>query len=334
MAQARVAIVTTANRAIGTGHLQRCLTLSDALRARSARTALFVYAGDPSTCAWAKDRTDEQVIAPDLDLDSALGKARAWSNLMVVDTYDAGETQLAPLMREGARVLVVDDLADRRLPATWILNTCFPSDSIRYEGLGDATLLLGPRYALLRPEFTGLARRETPARARRILVLFGGSDPLGQTARVLRLLHAMPGPLEVTVVAGLLTDVGPVRDALAGFPHPAQCLRDVRNVHELMQAADIAVSGAGQTLFELAAAGCPAIALQVADNQRWSSSLFTGLGSIEAMDARTIDDATLARAIAALADDPARRARMSAAGREAADGLGAGRVADLLLRRS
>jgi spore coat polysaccharide biosynthesis predicted glycosyltransferase SpsG len=263
-------------------------------------------------------------VAPELTLEAALGEASA-ADIVIVDSYDVQARHLDALRRGGVRVLVLDDLADRPLPATWLLNPGV-NDATCYRGLTDANLLLGPAYALLRSQFRGLPPRPAFTRVRRVLVTFGGSDSLGLTARAVRALDAIPGPLEVRIVAGLLAGAALSVSAC----HRVEVLRDVTDMAGLMQWADLAVSAAGQTIFELAAAGCPAVCLVAADNQARNAVLFEGVGSAVVLDGRLAGNEAIGAALRHLADDPDRRAAMNRAGRAAVDGCGTQRVAGIL----
>ncbi len=65
----------------------------------------------------------------------------------------------------------------------------------RYEGLvsENCTLLLGPKYALLRKEFKE-ARKKFRVRSgevSRLLVFFGGSDPTNETIKALKAIQKL-----------------------------------------------------------------------------------------------------------------------------------------------
>lgn len=321
----RVAFVTTANRAIGSGHLRRCLTLAEELADRGAACSFAVYAGDPAFLPWLRsaDRAD---VRPELTLDDALDHAARQAPVAVVDSYDVQAGALRRLLDAGCRVLVMDDLVDRPLPATWLLNSCEPEESRAYDSWTNARLLLGPRYALLRSQFRNLPAREATERATRVLVTIGGTDPLRQGERVLSALGQLPGRLQIRYIQGALA---PDMRSVAG-PHSVEVLKDVQDMAGPMMWADVAVSGAGQTLFELAAAGCPALAIRVADNQRRSGALFERIGSAVVLAVSASDEAFLGRLSGLILDRTARE-RMSRAGRAAVDGRGAERVADALL---
>lgn len=325
MARPHIAFVTTANAAIGTGHLRRCLTLSDELRAAGGTVTYWVYDGDPQVRGWLDGRCEGATVERTLGLDEAVSRAAA-ASMVVVDTYDAGSRELGALTASGARVLVMDDLADRALPATWLLNSCL-RDPSAYGGLTGAELLLGPSYALLRPQFRGLPPREVRGRVERVLLSFGGSDPLGLAARVLALLEDRPGPLDLCVVAGLLAEDRP--QALRR--HRVAWRRDVQDMADLMRWADVAITASGQTVFELAACGCPALCLQVADNQRHTGDLVAALGTALVRDARSAGDGDLAADLDRLWSDAGLRGAMSRAGTAAVDGQGARRVCGVMM---
>src|SRR5690606_30453084 len=77
----------------------------------------------------------------------------------------------------------------------------------RYDGLLPQTCrkLLGPEYALLRPEFHQAKKtlRKRDGKIRRILVFFGGSDPTNETKKALEAIKQLNRPeIAVDVVVG------------------------------------------------------------------------------------------------------------------------------------
>ena len=90
-----------------------------------------------------------------------------------------------------------------------------------------------------------------------------------------------------------------------------------------LEACDLAVTGAGQTMLEALATARPVVAVITADNQRAQAA------SVEDVVVLAEDDAW-AR-VAELAADPVRRRDLAGSAREAVDGRGAHRVADELL---
>jgi hypothetical protein len=109
------------------------------------------------------------------DLRHTVGLATEWSaDALVVDSYDAPADRLAGI---GVRVVaVIDDLGDRPLPVTIVVNGAAQAQDLRYRVRPDTTLCLGPEYVLLRAEFADEPTRDIQPRIRRALVTVGGAD--------------------------------------------------------------------------------------------------------------------------------------------------------------
>jgi spore coat polysaccharide biosynthesis predicted glycosyltransferase SpsG len=100
-----------------------------------------------------------------------------------------------------------------------------------------------------------------------------------------------------------------------------------------MLGADVAISGGGQTLYELAATGTPAVAIRLADNQTLNLRNLQAAGMLLwAGDAGDADLETMVTsALMVLAENRGRRTEMSRRGRALVDGRGAARVAAAVL---
>ncbi len=190
----------------------------------------------------------------------------------------------------------------------------------------------GPAFAIIRREFA--AHRDQPRRPAgamlKVLVTFGGSDPMRHTLRVLEALAGDADKLQLTVV------IGP------NFPHRADVqrfasvagvtiLENVTDMAALMLDADLAISGGGTTMLELATLGIPALIIpQNKPETRFSASI-AARGAVRTLPL-DIAPPDLRREVLALLDDPAARARLSATGRQTVDGHGQARIADLILQ--
>jgi spore coat polysaccharide biosynthesis predicted glycosyltransferase SpsG len=99
----------------------------------------------------------------------------------------------------------------------------------------------------------------------------------------------------------------------------------------LMTWADVAITGAGGTVYELSCLGVPTIVVAITEDQTETaralerSGVAVDLGWHQEMDAMKAS-----RTIAALCEDRERRAALSHRARELVDGRGASRVVDVL----
>lgn len=297
----------------GLGHLQRCLSLAAALRAHDWESLFDVEEGKHYVAA-AGFQTGEPVDPP----------------AVIVDSYEATEEELLGFGRNGAKVIAIDDLADRPLPVDLVINPGIGAEALEYHG--PRRVALGVRYALLRPEFRLEPQRQTPPVARRILITMGGADPQHLTAGLVSRL-AGAGFDVVDVIVGPffgetaeLQEVARLHDNVVLHERP-------RDVRPLMLQADLAVSAAGQTLYELAATATPIVAIQVASNQDRNVAGFLGADAIVFAGSAERPDLieSVAAAVAGLAADPARRIGLGGNARRLVDGLGAERAAVRIL---
>ena len=323
-----VIIRTDASADIGLGHVRRCLALARALAA-SGSDVRFRIAGDAGALADAGFAA-RSVTAPQ-DLADALDEARALgARVIVVDSYTLATPYFRALVDAGLRVVAIDDPAERELPVDIVVNPSATSTRPRYRGAPQTRYLLGPGYAMLQPEFAQPVERDATGPVRRVLLTIGGGDPTGLTALLVRAATACLAGIELHVVVGRWFAAQAELRALATGSGGAVVLHEQpRDMRRLMLAADVAISGGGQTTFELAATGVPTVAIRLADNQTLTLETLETAGAL--VCAGDANDPELAAGVTAtlatLIKDGDRRGDMSRRARTAVDGRGALRVA-------
>lgn len=357
----RVLIRTDASLQIGTGHVMRCLTLARELRAQGGEVVfasreheghlgdMLESEGFPvlrlPLLAWEPVKgalKHAAWLGCDWQLDAAQVEASlreaggAW-DLLIVDHYalDARwERRLRSLFR---CVLTIDDLADREHDCDLLLDqNLMPDASTRYEGLVPRACerLLGPRFALLRPEFRDqrerLARRT--GRVRRLSVCFGGVDPTNETAKVLRALRGVRGePFGIEVITGRHNPHLAELQALVSELPDASLVVEAADMARRFAQADLALGAAGSTSWERACLGLPALLIAVAHNQE---AIGQGLASAGAAiylgpSGRVSEDAIRSE-VERWQTQPDALRSMGSRAFDLVDGLGARRVATRL----
>lgn len=299
----RVAFRADAALTIGTGHVMRCLTLARELHARGHSchficrdlpgglgaqvAAEFPLAllpapvgpapeGPPDHAAWAGVPWQQ---------DAAETRAAAWdAEWLVVDHYAFDARWQAAARPEGARVMVLDDLADRPHACDLLLDQNLGRDGADYDALlpDHAERLVGPRYALLRPEFAAtrpaaLARRGGPLR--HLLIAPGGVDAGNVTGLCLTALATLPLPpgFRVTVALG---PTAPHLAALRAMALPFACtVLAGADMAALMTDADLCIGAAGGTMLERCCLGLPSILIVLAENQERATRHFVFAGT-------------------------------------------------------
>lgn len=251
---------------------------------------------------------------------------------------DAGwERELRP---DVGRIMVIDDLTDREHDCDLLLDQNLRDpDAPHYAGLvpRGCRLLLGPRYALLRPEFQAARARlrDRHGPARRVLVFFGGIDATNQTDKVLKAFELLRRD---DLIADVVTSSrNPRADQIR-----EQC-RKMKNVHfhgdvgdmaGLMSEADLSIGAGGTAVWERCALKLPTLAWPVAENQSEQLHMLARNGAVCFPDPASIQEPDgLAVHINALLNNGHLRRDISRRAGELCDAGGTNRVVGNLTQR-
>jgi UDP-2,4-diacetamido-2,4,6-trideoxy-beta-L-altropyranose hydrolase len=323
---------------IGMGHLQRSLSLAAAFRSANV-PVLFMTNGD-FTSEYRIERFGFEhipVVMEDswtqTDCRYTVENARSHGcSTIVVDGYYQDANYLLGLRHAGFFVCAIDDNAPHAFPCHMVVNGDVHARKLGYESpFEDTQFLLGPQYSILRPEFCEPVEGEYAAVVETVLVILGGADPHGVMPSILSALERVGGTFKVKAVIGpFFTNHDEIERAIQSHRRPIELIYAPDQVRSLMVEADIAISGGGQTLYELAASGCPTLALRIAANQDKQLAEFARSGFISLVGHAEDGEmgSMLVKKLEGLMDDYRQRKLMGENGRKIVDGHGALRVAE------
>ena len=291
---------TDASLKIGAGHVMRCLTLAIELRSRG-HNCLFI-------CRNLEGHLAQRIIAEKFDLRMLPGPSSktdlhfidqnvphaTWAEVpwrldseqtlaniihtdwLVIDHYALDKKWEKATTPHGAKLLVIDDLADRTHHCNLLLDQNLGRTATDYDGLVPAQCkrLIGPTFTLLRPEFQRLRSYSLSRRNKRllhnILITMGGIDQADATSKVLEVLAAsnLPSKGSITVVIGSKSPwLNKIHNLSKLLPIPTKVIVDSTDMGSLMLNADLAIGAAGGTAWERLCLGLPSLFLTLADNQ-------------------------------------------------------------------
>jgi UDP-2,4-diacetamido-2,4,6-trideoxy-beta-L-altropyranose hydrolase len=341
---------------MGSGHVMRCLTLANELREQGAEItflcreykghlfnlivssnhrllrlapAIKMAKGRLAHAPWLGTTQEEDALQTEEVL-----KVIEYPDWLVVDHY-ALDVEWEKSMRAYVKhIMVIDDLADRVHDCDLLLdqNLHLADMETRYDKLVPSLckILLGPKYALLRPEFKE-ARSNLKARdgnVKRIFVFFGGSDSTNETGKTLRAIKQLDrSDIAIDVVMG---STNLHHKDIAGlcaqfFEAALHC--QVNNISELMARADIAIGAGGSTTWERCALSLPALTISIAENQ---VSIAEGVGQTNAQiylgTASEVTSEIIVSQLEGLLQRPQKLIAMSEAGQRLVDTNGSHRI--------
>ena len=257
---------------------------------------------------------------------------------LVVDHYALDIRWETALSVHCDRMMVIDDLADRRHDCNLLLDQNFGSSTMRYAGLvpSNCQQFHGPKYALLNPAYADW--RATRGRKNdvigRVMVYFGGgADPADLAGMALRALsHEALTSFEVDVVMGAVSAHRQTLEALATQRGRVTLHTSLPDLVGVMANADMAIGAGGATMWERCCMSLPSLVISIAENQRPAckaladENLIEYLGHVDCVQADSMTDAILR-----FRNDFARLERRRQACGALVDGMGVERVVAFLL---
>ncbi|ANY06653.1 bifunctional UDP-2,4-diacetamido-2,4,6-trideoxy-beta-L-altropyranose hydrolase/GNAT family N-acetyltransferase [Pseudonocardia sp. HH130630-07] len=252
-----------------------------------------------------------------------------------VDHYLLGTDLRAALGAEGVTLSTVEDFGTGRRPGDLVVDPNLGADGHPRPDDGSPALLRGPGFAPLRHSARRARRiREirdrTPApdRVPAVLVVMGGTDAAGLLGPVVTALAGtgVAAAVDVVVPAGrsvTLPDDGPVRfRAVAPLP----------DLPAAMAEADLVVSAAGTTVWELCCVAVPMALLRAADNQTEGYRTVVASGAAAGLGgpADLVDPGPATAVLHRLLTDPGARDALAARAGAVVDGMGANRIVDAI----
>ncbi len=193
--------------ATGLGHLIRCQALAQALQPAFKATFVIrdaaVSIHQQLAAATFSTQAVPAGIPAGLPEAQWLAKQLTTSDILVLDGYHFGYSYQECLVATGAALVCLDDLITPPAWATAVLNQAGGIAPAAYAQVPLARLLLGPAYALLRPEFWRCAPTTTSTAGElRLFLNMGGADPLNETAVLLPLIRQQFPHFSLQVVTG------------------------------------------------------------------------------------------------------------------------------------
>jgi UDP-2,4-diacetamido-2,4,6-trideoxy-beta-L-altropyranose hydrolase len=192
---------------------------------------------------------------------------------LIVDHYAIDELWEKKLRSCAHKIMVIDDLSDRRHDCDVILDQNLVANfETRYRGLvpGFCAQLMGPSYALLQPEYNDLRRSTSPrtGKINRILVSFGATDQLELTMKIVRAFQSLGRPyIRLDIVAPQYERLGSLIAEEALKSSNIFVYSKLSSLAHLMQKADLAIGACGITAWERCCLGLPSLVITLAKNQ-------------------------------------------------------------------
>lgn len=356
----KIVFRTDASIDISTGHVMRCLTLAELLhkhghdchficKAHEGHLGDLIIKRGFKLHLLTKPFTQKNIAAGELQLTHAEWLGGSWQqdaketqilldhlkpSWLVVDHYALDARWERQAAKKVNNILVIDDLADRNHECSLLLDQNLGRKPSDYYGLvpQNCKRLIGPGYALLRPEFAQLrkrsiARRNRPV-LRRIMVSLGGVDKTNGTALALEALTkaSLPPDTHLDIIMGTTAPhLHAIQQQAVQSPYKTTVSIDVTDMAERMCLADMAIGAAGSSSWERCCLGLPSILLVIADNQQKIASALEKKGAASIVSGNNLE-LSLQAGISELTNSENQLKKMTTNATSICDGKGVTRV--------
>ena len=273
-----VFFLVDANPAIGAGHLVRCLRIAAGLSARNIPCS-FLLSNTAENWQQNIRREGHRVYAIDYSfsfIDQLIkiieGKV---TPLVIIDTDDPWlyERQLQQQIRKSGCFLMYITVTDRYpFVADVVFNQNILSREQHFKVADHTRLLLGPEYFIFKPEFQQLTSFTRPAKEKNLLISFGSADPANLTIEILKILASLSVTRRklVVVLGGLYQHTEAVQHLLGEYGEalPSELHINTDQMFQLMQQADLAITSAGLTFWELTVLNIPSLVIAASEREK------------------------------------------------------------------
>lgn len=292
-----------ASTSIGSGHVMRCLTLAHRLKKEKNAKVVFVMRDLPGNLIDVVEKQGFEVlklspanqkyslngyglwltVPMEVDAQQTIDLLQHYLqehgcdvvDRLIVDSYALDEQWELMLRPYCNKIMVIDDLANRRHDCDILLDQNFYlNKDARYAGLvpEHCKMLLGPEHALLREEFYEAKKhlRKRDGNIKNILVFYGGSDLTNETEKAIKALvqlHDEGYSFTADIITGLSNSRRGKIEKICSKYHFLHYYCQVSNMAEFMNKADLMLGAGGSTTWERLYMELPALVTAVAENQ-------------------------------------------------------------------
>ncbi|NLJ17762.1 bifunctional UDP-2,4-diacetamido-2,4,6-trideoxy-beta-L-altropyranose hydrolase/GNAT family N-acetyltransferase [Globicatella sulfidifaciens] len=259
----KIKIFTEGGKNIGYGHLSRCIALYDEIQNRRNEVELIIQ-GDLEDIGLLKNKDfrNENWISIEY-----LNKTLTNEDYVIVDSYKAQKEHYEKISSKSRKALYIDDIGRLQYPKGIIVNPALDTGVIDYSYSTNERALTGSKYVILRSSFSGIERSIIRDTVGKVLVVMGGTDVRDITTSIIENICDQNQDIifDIVINATQYERISSV-NKLKNINYYMNL--SAKEMCQIMLSSDLAISAAGQTIYELIATQTPFIAVQVAENQQ------------------------------------------------------------------
>lgn len=272
------------NSVIGMGHVMRCLSIADAVKAEDI-APVFVTACEEcipmieqrgfQTRLLATDYRDMLSELPQLEQILNEEDEKIKKHVILVDSYQVSEAYYRELGKL-AYVACLEDMG-QPYPVDLLINYNIYGEKLASNYEEDSTnrprkTLLGVSYMPLRQEFLSDNDYKLREKVTDVMITTGGSDPFfaakAFTDAFLADKDLQEENIRYHIISGPFNSHAAELKEMYGKHTNITIYENVKSMKEIMRKCDVVLTATGSTIYEVSALGVPMFVFYFAENQR------------------------------------------------------------------
>ena len=319
----RVILRTKGGHKQGMGDIMGSLALADAFQDRGVET-LFIVDDGKEALRCIKDH-GYRVIPTKNDGEETSYLKFFSPHVILVNQLNNPRRYLENLKKNTLLLVTVNDAGEGAQVADIRFNPLYRTPRA----------FCGPEFAPLKREFQKTSKRHVRKKVENILITLGGSDTYGFTPKVVSALRSIPKEVSITVLLGpAFKHKKELERVLSNVNRPFTIVRNAKNMADLIAGADIAVCSGGNTLFEVACMGTPAVVVCCEPFEEETAMMMKKKGfGISLGFGKSLEEKCIFKAVNDLMENYELRLHMSKNGKKLVDGKGAKRSVEIIIKK-
>lgn len=272
----RIGFRVDAGDTIGTGHVMEVISLITQLREDINFEPVVLTSNNDFAVSKFREAEINTIhnissgVPEETELEEIITILSQYSvSHLVIDLINRSEAYYGYLYKKlTSTCIILDNNEYKELPASVVVNFSVTQDPTWYKTATTygTRYLIGPQYFFWDKAIRGTQKRNLHPEVEAVLVNQGGSDPFGLTVKILRAVEQENLPQKFLFVLGGHVQKGHRIELEKTSRHLKSNSVFFDNLpretlYSLMEAADMAISAAGNTLYELLYIGVPTLVI-------------------------------------------------------------------------
>jgi CMP-N-acetylneuraminic acid synthetase len=282
LARKKICFHVIGNRKKGLGHVYRALSLADRIMDHD----IYFVVNEENQLAIQKIKSQYykiKVCKKGEEIETIL---EGGPDLIINDVLNTKVSFMKKLGRHKIKLINFEDLGKGSVYADVVINSLYDE----HPFLNNGQLYSGIDYCCLRDEFFYTPPKKFSKEVKSIIILFGGTDPENLSGRIVRWLEEVSGNWKINLILGLGYSEEREKEIVRHVQKSSkkiEIIKDTDIISKYMQEADIAITAAGRTLFELTALAVPMIVIASNKKELSHNILHNSFGLISLGVSRT-----------------------------------------------